>query len=68
MGSDHVVGPLFVHPSRGYGAKRPFGRSPAYPCPSGPLYGSRNVELSKLYTGLMVINDPLPGWGLGATT
>ena len=68
MGSDHVVSPLFVHPLCGYGVKLLCSRSPAYPCPLGPLYGSRNVEVSKLYTGLMVIIDPLPGWGLGVTT
>ena len=39
MGSDRVVGPLFVHPLCGYGAKRLCSRSPAYPCPPGPLYG-----------------------------
>ena len=51
MGSDHVVGPLFVHPLCGYGAKRLCSRSPAYPCPPGPLYGSRNVELKSFTRG-----------------
>ena len=67
MGSDHVVGPLFVHPLCGYGAKRLCSRSPAYPCPPGPPSTDPERGAFKALTGLMAIIDPPPKWGLGVT-
>jgi len=64
MGSDRVVGPLFVHPLCGYGAKRLCSRSPAYPCPSGPLYGPGTWSFLSSH-GVDGYHRPAPQVGIG---
>ena len=64
MGSDRVVGPLFVHPLCGYGAKRLCSRSPAYPCPPGPLYGPGTWSFLSSH-GVDGYHRPAPQVGIG---
>ena len=63
MGSDHEVGPLFVHPLCGYGEER-LCRAPAYPCPPGPLYGPETWSFVSSH-GVDGYHRPAPKYGLG---